>query len=130
MIWKWIFWIFFSSLVTCLSVNISHSDYFYRYIWSIQSNLTQRILAGIQDFALKEYEKYFDDIRNMFSPKPLDQYPNLAKFTYVKEHASWVNDRSCLFSSPELKAQVSFSYHLSSVVRLSLCPSVHPSVCL
>ena len=31
-----------------------------------------------------------------------------------------------LFSSPELKAQVSFSDHLSSVV----CLSVRPSVCL
>ena len=31
-----------------------------------------------------------------------------------------------VFSSPELKAQVSFSDHLSSVV----CLSVHPSVCL
>ena len=43
----------------------------------------------------------------------------------------------CLFSSPELKAQVSFSDHLSSVVclsvrqsvRLSVRPSVRPSVC-
>ena len=35
-----------------------------------------------------------------------------------------------LFSSPELKAQVSFSDHLSSVVCLSVRPSVRPSVCL
>ena len=34
-----------------------------------------------------------------------------------------------LFSSPELKAQVSFSNHLSSVVCLSVCPSVCLSVC-
>ena len=34
-----------------------------------------------------------------------------------------------VFSSPELKAQVSFSDHLSSVVCLSVCPSVCPSVC-
>ena len=34
------------------------------------------------------------------------------------------------FSSPELKAQVSFSDHLSSVVCLSVHPSVRPSVCL
>ena len=34
-----------------------------------------------------------------------------------------------LFSSPELKAQVSFSDHLLSVVCLSVCPSVRPSVC-
>ena len=34
------------------------------------------------------------------------------------------------FSSPELKAQVSFSDHLSSVVCLSVRLSVHPSVCL
>ena len=38
---------------------------------------------------------------------------------------SWFN----LFSSPELKAQVSFSDHLSSVVCLSVCPSICPSVC-
>ena len=41
---------------------------------------------------------------------------------------------SCIcFSSPELKAQVSFADHLLSVVRLSICPlvclSVCPSVC-
>ena len=36
----------------------------------------------------------------------------------------------CVFSSPELKAQVSFSDHLSSVVCLSVRPSVRPSVCL
>ena len=36
---------------------------------------------------------------------------------------------SSLFSSPELKAQVSFSDHLSSVC-LSICPSVYPSVLL
>ena len=35
-----------------------------------------------------------------------------------------------VFSSPELKAQVSFSDHLSSVVCLSVRPSVRPSVCL
>ena len=35
-----------------------------------------------------------------------------------------------IFSSPELKAQVSFSDHLSSVVCLSVRPSVRPSVCL
>ena len=35
-----------------------------------------------------------------------------------------------VFSSPELKAQVSFSDHLSSVVCLSVCLSVRPSVCL
>ena len=35
-----------------------------------------------------------------------------------------------LFSSPELKAQVSFSDHLSSVVCPSVRPSVRPSVCL
>ena len=33
-----------------------------------------------------------------------------------------------IFSSPELKAQVSFSDHLSSVVCLSVCLSVCPSV--
>jgi hypothetical protein len=37
-----------------------------------------------------------------------------------------------IFSSPELKAQVSFSDHLLSVimqsVRLSVYPSIHPSV--
>ena len=33
------------------------------------------------------------------------------------------------FSSPELKAQVSFSDHLSSVVCLSVCLSVRLSVC-
>ena len=33
-----------------------------------------------------------------------------------------------IFSSPELKAQVSFSDHLSSVVCLSVCLSVRPSV--
>ena len=32
-------------------------------------------------------------------------------------------------SSPELKAQVSFSDHLSSVVCLSVRPSVRQSVC-
>ena len=37
-------------------------------------------------------------------------------------HNLWV------FSSPELKAQVSFSDHLSSV-RPSVCPSVRLSVC-
>ena len=84
----------------------------YRYTWSISIKLDTTILAGIHDFDLKEYEKYFDDTRKPFFPEPLDQYPNLAKTTYVKEHASWVNDGSCLFSSPELKAQVSFSDHL------------------
>ena len=34
-----------------------------------------------------------------------------------------------IFSSPELKAQVSFSDHLSSVVGLSVCQSVCLSVC-
>ena len=38
--------------------------------------------------------------------------------------------KSFIFSSPELKAQVSFSDHLSSVVCLSARPSVCPSVCL
>ena len=33
------------------------------------------------------------------------------------------------FCSPELKAEVSFSYHLSSGVCLSVCPSVCLSVC-
>ena len=65
-------------------------------------------------------------LEKLFSPEPLDQYPNLAKTIHFKEHASWVNNRSCLFSSPELKGQVSFSDHLSSVV----CLSVRPSVCL
>ena len=32
------------------------------------------------------------------------------------------------FRTPELKAQMSFSDHLSSVVCLSVCLSVHPSV--
>ena len=35
-----------------------------------------------------------------------------------------------VFSSPELKAQVSFSDHLFSGVCLSVCPSVCLSVCL
>ena len=35
-----------------------------------------------------------------------------------------------VFSSPELKAQLSFSDHLSSVVCLSVCLYVCPSVCL
>ena len=35
---------------------------------------------------------------------------------------------SVLFSSPELKAQVSFSDHLSSVICLSVCPSIQLSV--
>ena len=35
-----------------------------------------------------------------------------------------------IFSSPELKAQVSFSDHLSSGVCLSVRPSVRLSVCL
>ena len=35
-----------------------------------------------------------------------------------------------VFSSPELKAQVSFSDRLSSVVCPSVCPSVCLSVCL
>ena len=39
-------------------------------------------------------------------------------------------DSSIIFSSPELKAQVSFSDHLSSVVCLSICLSVCLSVCL
>ena len=34
------------------------------------------------------------------------------------------------FSSPELKAQVSYSDRPLSVVRLSVRPSVRPSVCL
>ena len=34
-----------------------------------------------------------------------------------------------IFSSPELKAQVSFSDHLSSVICLSVCLHVRPSVC-
>ena len=37
--------------------------------------------------------------------------------------------QAMFFSSPELKAQVSFSDHLSSVC-LSVCPPVRPSVCL
>ena len=36
--------------------------------------------------------------------------------------------RIAIFSSPELKAQVSFSDHLSSVVCLSVRPSVRTSV--
>ena len=48
-------------------------------------------------------------------------------FTYSPYKYSW-----SIFSSPELKAQVSFSDHLSSVVCLSVCPfvclSVRPSV--
>ena len=39
------------------------------------------------------------------------------------------NSNSDIFSSPELKAQVSFSDHLSSVVCLSVRPSVCLSVC-
>jgi hypothetical protein len=35
-----------------------------------------------------------------------------------------------VFSSPELKAQVSYSDRPLSGVRLSVCPSVCPSVCL
>ena len=45
-------------------------------------------------------------------------------FTYSPYIYSW-----SIFSSPELKAQVSFSDHLSSVVCLSVCLSVRLSVC-
>ena len=38
-------------------------------------------------------------------------------------------DPKLFFSSPELKAQVSYSDRPLSVVRLSVCPSVCPSVC-
>jgi hypothetical protein len=38
-------------------------------------------------------------------------------------------DQVSVFSSPELKAQVSYSDRLLSVVRLSVCLSVCPSVC-
>jgi hypothetical protein len=42
---------------------------------------------------------------------------------------SWANfNQTYLFSSPELKAQVSYSDRPLSVVRLSVCPSVLPSV--
>ena len=44
-------------------------------------------------------------------------------FTYSPYKYSW-----SIFSSPELKAQVSFSDHLSSVVCLSICPFVCLSV--
>ena len=40
----------------------------------------------------------------------------------------WLDIFSFVFSSPELKAQVSFSDHLSSVVCPSVCLSVRPSV--
>ena len=41
-------------------------------------------------------------------------------------HDSILKDReNNFFSSPELKAQVSFSDHLLSVVCLSVCPSVN-----
>ena len=40
-----------------------------------------------------------------------------------------MNDKyQIIISSPELKAQVSFSDHLSSVVCLSVCPSVNESI--
>ena len=125
MIWKWIF---FNSLVTFLSVNISHFYYFYRYTFNF-IKLDTTHFVGDSRFWFKGIEKYFDPIRKLFSPKPLDQYPHLAKTTYVKEHASWFNDRSCIFSSPELKIQVSFSFHLSSVLCLSVRLSIRPSVC-
>ena len=52
---------------------------------------------------------------------------------HVCQNLCWTSLANILFSSPELKAQVSFSDHLSSVVclsvRLSVCLSVCPSVC-
>ena len=55
-------------------------------------------------------------------------WPLLGVFVFHK-HIS-ISFFDTLFSSPELKAQVSFSDHLSSVVCLSVCLSVRPSVCL
>ena len=42
---------------------------------------------------------------------------------YIIYHGSVIK-KTYIFSSPELKAQVSFSDHLSSVVCQSVCPSV------
>ena len=59
----------------------------------------------------------------------LHQVRQVSKFailTYVKGNTG---TSSHIISSPELKAQVSFSDRLSSVVCLSVRPSVRPSVC-
>jgi hypothetical protein len=48
---------------------------------------------------------------------------------FRKNANNYIKDqRSTLFSSSELKTQVSFSDRLLSGVRLSVCPSVLPSV--
>ena len=57
MIWKWIF---FSSLVTCLSVNISHFYYFYRYTWSISIKL------DTTHFDLKDMKNILMTLENCF----------------------------------------------------------------
>ena len=103
-----------------LSGHLSVCRYFI-FLLLVQIHLVNFNQTWHNVFWFKRYEKYFDDIRKLFSPEQLDQYPIFAKATYVKEHASWVNDMSCLFSLPKLKAQVSFSDDLSSVVRPSVC---------
>ena len=54
---------------------------------------------------------------------------NFSGNIYLKQKC-WYKDITAplVFSSPELKAQVSFSDHLSSVVCPSVCPDIHPSV--
>ena len=55
------------------------------------------------------------------------------EYSYTNVTGAWCPEErqtSAIFSSPELKAQVSFSDHLSSGVCLSVRPAVRTSVCL
>jgi hypothetical protein len=61
-----------------------------------------------------------------FTPEgnnPIHMYLQCLIICYVVQQSSIL-----VFSSPELKAQVSYSDRPLSVVRLSVCPSVRPSV--
>ena len=62
--------------------------------------------------------------------KTVDQGNHYLCILYVLKGHDKTAVITSFFSSPELKAQVSFSDHLSSVVCLSVRPSVCLSVCL
>ena len=118
------------------SLSIVHA---YRRIFSSEIYyLSVALINNILDYQspIKQYLQMFKFLFPSFqTDNKLDLLvENLGRVNFVKfERKSTFDDQykgTFFFSSPELKAQVSFSDHLSSGVCLSVRPSVRPSVCL
>ena len=91
----------------------------------IFSPFTERLVQNFI-FHLKHLLKFWTSM--MLRKGNNIDYPNLR--VIGRYFSPKITGLICVFSSPELKAQVSFSDHLSSGVCLSVRPSVRPSVCL